>query len=112
MPFFKKTRLISGLEFPDIVAILEDIDPILSALAVSIYMGSSEFLSAVTRGEPSAAVIAVLVARFWELIGRYNSCAWFPRFPSKMNPPVHPTIGKRLPYNGRHPIGSKSLASL
>ena len=86
MSFFKKTCLIFGMELLAPVATLGGHGPSLSGLAVRIYMDRSNFPAAVTRGDPNAAVIAVLAARVWELIQRYNICAWFSRFPSKPDP--------------------------
>ena len=67
---FRSTCLIFSLELLYLVAFLEDEAPGLAGCSIWFYMGRNNSLSAMTRGNSNTAVIAVLVARAWELIHR------------------------------------------
>ena len=69
-------------------------------------MGSSNFLSAVTRGESNAEAIAILVGRLWGQIR-----ARFSRVPPKQNPTELPTRAKN-PLSTRRKSTSKPHAFL
>ena len=80
---FRKTTLIYGLELLSILAFFDDHAPSLRWSRCWVYMGNNNnCLSAIVRGDSNTDIIAVLVARFWQLAQRYDICVWFPRVKS------------------------------
>ena len=109
---FRTTALIYGLELLASVAYFEDFAPQLRGKSCWIYLDNNNCLAALVRGDSNTEVIAVLVARFWQLAQRYNICVWFSRVRSKLNPADHPTRGKQLPFRASVKTPFKSLRSL
>ena len=88
---FRWTRLIFGLELLAIVLFFEDHAPFLRGKCCWVYLDSNNSLAALVSGDSNTDVIAVLVARFWQLVQARDICVWFSRVRSKINPSDLPT---------------------
>ena len=109
---FRWTNLIFGLELLALVLLFEDHAPFLAGQCCWIYLDSNNSLAALVRGDSNTDIIAVLVARFWQLVQSRNICVWFSRVRSKINPADLPTRMKILPYKPRKSCAFKSSATL
>lgn len=76
---FRKTALIVGLELIALLAYFEDFAPSLRGKSCWVYLDNNNCLDALVRGDSNTDVIAVLVARFWQLAQRYDICLVFAR---------------------------------
>ena len=112
-PYFSRpTALIYGLEMLALVLFFEDYAAFLRDSCCWVYLGNNNCLAALVRGDSNAGIIAVLVARFWLLIQRFNICVWLPRVHSDLNPADLPTRGKTLPSRSRFRKGFSSFRPL
>ena len=109
---FRRTALIYGLELLALVAFYEDHAPSIRGSSCWCYLDNNNCLEALVRGDSNTDVIAVLVARFWKLVQRYDIHVWFPRVKSKLNPDDLPTRGRKLPLSAQSKLPFKSLGSL
>ena len=91
---------------------MEDWAPFLRGSYCWIYLDSNNSLSALARGDSNTEVIAILVARFWQMVQTYDICPWFPRVRPKLNPADLPTRSKRLPYTPRRSVSFKNSTRL
>ena len=98
---FRNTALIYGLEMLALVSFFEDQAPRLRGSCCWVYLDSNNCLAALTRGDSNTDVIAVLVARFWRTVQRFDICVWFSRVRSKVNPADLPTRDKQLPFRAK-----------
>ena len=69
------------------------------------YLGDNNCLASLVRGGSNAGIIAILVARFWQFLQRFDICVWFSRVHSDLNPADLPTRGKKLPFRPRFQKG-------
>ena len=70
-----------------------------------IYLDNNNRLEAIVRGGSNTGIIAILVARFWHMVHRFDICAWFSRVRSDLNPADLPTRGEKLPFCPRFRAG-------
>ena len=110
--FFRHTALIYGLEMLALVLFFEDSADLLRGSCCWVYLDNNNCLAALVRGDSNTGVIAILVARFWQLAQRYNICVWMSRVRSDLNPADLPTRGKSLPFRPRYRRGFRSFRPL
>ena len=109
---FRYTALIYGIELLALVAFFEDHAPLFRGICCWVYLDNNNCLEALTRGDPNTDVIAVLVARFWRTVQRFDICVWFSRVRSKINPSDLPTRANRLPFAAKRSLRFRSPKSL
>ena len=90
----RETALIYGLELLALVAFFEDPDPALRGSICWCFLDNNNCLAAAGRGGSGAEIIAVLVARFRQLVHRFGIHVWCSRVKSRLNPSYLPTRGK------------------
>ena len=110
--FFRFAALIYGLELLALVLFFEDHAAFLKGSCCWVYMGNNNCLASLVRGDSNTGIIAILVARFWQLVQRFDICVWFPRVHSDLNPADLPTRGKKLPSRPRITKGFSSFRPL
>lgn len=105
---FRHTALIYGLELLALVAFFELQAPLLRCICRWIYLDNNNCRAALTRGDSNTEAVAILVARFWQIVQRFDICVLFSRARSKLNPADLPTRAKALPFKPRsiYPISS------
>ena len=94
---FRKTCLIYGLELLALVLYLAGRAASLRGACCRTYIFNNNCLAALVRGGSNTSVIAVLVARFCQLVQRFDICALFPRVHSDINPADFPGCIMRRP---------------
>ena len=112
MYLFRHTALIFGIGLLALVAFFELNAPSLRGTCCWVYLDNNNCLAALTRGDPIAEAVAILVARFWKLAQRYDICVWFSRVRSALNPSELPTRGRKLPFRPRSSCPIASLRQL
>ena len=110
--FCRYTALIYGLEFLVLVLFFEDHAAFLKGSCCWVYLDNSNCLAALVRGDSNTGIIAILAARLWQLVQRFNICVWFSRVHSDLNPADLPTRGKTLPCRPRFRRGFSSYRPL
>ena len=77
---------------------MEDWAPCLRGSAFWIYLGRNNSLASLLRGDSNTEIIAVLVARFWQMAQSYDICPMFP-----------PGSARRLTQLTFQPVGDACL---
>ena len=103
--FFRNTALIYGLELLALVLFFEDHAAFLKGPCCWVYLDNNNCLASLVRGDSNTGIIAILVARFWQFLQRFDICVWFSRVHSDLNPADLPTRGKKLPFRPRFQKG-------
>ena len=95
---FRLTARIIGLELLAIAAFIEESPPRRPNSCLWLYVDNNNALEASARGGSPTDIAALLVARIWETLTRFNIRDWFPRVHSTPNPADLPTRRKIPPY--------------
>ena len=110
--FFRFTALIYGLELLALVLFFEGRAAFLKGSCFWVYLDNNNFLASLVRGASNAGIIAIMAARFWQLVRRFDICVRFPRVRSDLNPADLPTLWGDLPFRPRFQKGFSSFRPL
>ena len=110
--FFRYAALIYGLELLDMVLFFDDRAAFLKGSCCWAYLDNNNCLASIVRGDSNTCIIAILVARFWQIVQRFDICVWFPRVHSGLNPADLPTRGEKLPFRPRFQKGFSAFRPL
>ena len=109
---FRYANRIYGLELLALVLFFEDWAPFLQGKCCWVYVDNNNCLAAIVRGDSNTDAIAVLVARLWQLIQRFNICVWFPRVAPKLNPADLPARNRIPPFKAHTETSFRSMRPL
>ena len=110
--FCRFTALIYGLDFLALALFFEDRAAFLKGPCCWVYLGNNNCLASLVRGGSNTGIIAILVARCWQLVQRFDICVWVSRVRSDLSPADLPTRGKKLPFRPRFQKGFSPLRPL
>ena len=110
---FRNTARIIGLELLATLAFIEEFAPRRPKSPLWLYVDNNNALAAIVRGDSPTDIVAIMVARIWGTLTKYNIHAWFTRVRSKLNPPDLPTRGEiPLTRQGNNPPSRTSVPCL
>ena len=95
---FRRTARILGPELLATIASIEDFDRQRPSICLRLYVDNSNAVSSIARGGSTADIVAIMAARIWETLQRYNIHDWFSMVRSNLNPSDVPTRPKIHPY--------------
>ena len=110
---FRNTARILGLEKLAIIAFREEFAPKQPNICLWLYLdNNNNAIAAIVRGDSPTDIIAIMVARIWEILQSYNIRDWFSRVRSKLNQTDLPNRHKIPPYPIRKSARFQNLNEL
>ena len=86
-----RANLIYGLDLLALLAFIFMNRNWLRNSSINAYLGNNNALCALIRGDSNAAIVADMVAVFWNVLQKYGIDIWLGRVGSKLNIADHPT---------------------